>query len=164
MDRGPAPQGLQDSAQSFNPGNPHNKRFALIRRYIVAPCWKNTRSAGLEVLKGREMRVPDEGAPVAAQRSECAIGTCDNWTVGPRFRLVRTFDLAPPSGRVALGGRFPGLKPWAEFCSPFRAQTRPQPKECGLQPFGANPRATSRLQSKPGHSLELPQPSHSQGF
>jgi hypothetical protein len=21
-------------------------------------------------------------------------------------------------GRVALGGRFPGLKPWAEFCSP----------------------------------------------
>jgi hypothetical protein len=118
MDRGPAPQGLQDSAQSFNPGNPHNKRFALIRRYIVAPCWKNTRSAGLEVLKGREMRVPDEGAPVAAQRSECAIGTCDNWTVGPRFRLVRTFDLAPPSRRVALGGRFPGLKPWAEFCSP----------------------------------------------
>jgi hypothetical protein len=43
MDRGPAPQGLQDSAQSFNPGNPQNKRFALIRRYLVAPCWKNTR-------------------------------------------------------------------------------------------------------------------------
>jgi hypothetical protein len=60
MDRGPAPQGLQNSAQGFNPGNPHNKRFALTRRYLVAPCWKNTRSAGLEVLKGREMRVPDE--------------------------------------------------------------------------------------------------------
>ncbi|MEA3205881.1 MAG: hypothetical protein QOG92_1564, partial [Verrucomicrobiota bacterium] len=46
----------------FNPGNLHNKRFALklTRRYLVAPCWKNTRSAGLEVLKGREMRVPDE--------------------------------------------------------------------------------------------------------
>jgi hypothetical protein len=39
MDRGPAPQGLQDSAQGFNPGNPHNKRCAL---------------------KGREMPVPDE--------------------------------------------------------------------------------------------------------
>src|ERR1700694_413862 len=53
-------------------------------------------------------------APIAAQKSECAIGTCYNWTIGPRFRLVRTFDLAPPSGRVALGGRFPGLKPWAK--------------------------------------------------
>ena len=50
-------------------------------------------------------------APIAAQKSESAIGTCENWTIGPRFRLVRTFDLAPPSGRVALGGRFPGLKP-----------------------------------------------------
>jgi hypothetical protein len=34
----PAPQGLQNSAQGFNPGNPQNKRFAL---------------------KGREMQVPD---------------------------------------------------------------------------------------------------------
>ena len=36
---GPAPMGLQNSAQDFNPGNPQNKRLAL---------------------KGREMRVPDE--------------------------------------------------------------------------------------------------------
>jgi hypothetical protein len=36
---GPAPKGLQDSAQGFNPGNPQNKRLAL---------------------KGREMRLPDE--------------------------------------------------------------------------------------------------------
>ncbi len=57
MDRGPAPQGLQDSAQGFNLGNPQNKRFAL---------------------KGREMRVPDELAPIAAQKSGCAIGTCYN--------------------------------------------------------------------------------------
>ncbi len=63
-------------------------------------------------------------APVAAQKSECAIGTCSNWTIGPRFRRLRTFDLAPPSGRVALDGRFPGLKPWAEFCSPFGAQNK----------------------------------------
>ena len=78
-------------------------------------------------------------APIAAQKSECAIGTCYNWTIGPRFRLVRTFDLAPPSGRVALGGRFPGLKPWAEFCSPCGAQNKGlSPRIVGLQPFGAN--------------------------
>ncbi len=45
MDQEPAPQGLQNSAQGFNPGNPQNKRFAL---------------------KGREMRVPGEVAPIAA--------------------------------------------------------------------------------------------------
>ncbi len=29
-------------------------RPELTRRYLVAPCWENTRSAGLEVLKGRQ--------------------------------------------------------------------------------------------------------------
>ena len=77
-------------------------------------------------------------APVAAQKSEGAIGTCYNWTIGPRFRLVRTFDLAPPSGRVALGGRFPGLKPWAEFCSPFGAQNKG--KHGGERPGARNQR------------------------
>ena len=47
-------------------------------------------------------------------------------------------DLAPPSGRVALGGRFPGLKPglkpWAEFCRPFGAQNKGLSPDCGLQP------------------------------
>ncbi len=60
MDRGPAPQGLQNSAQDFNPGNPQNKRFAL---------------------KGREMRVTDEVAPNAPQKSECAIGVSDHASV-----------------------------------------------------------------------------------
>ncbi len=78
MDRGPAPQGRQNSAQGFNPGNPHNKRFAL--------------------MKGREMWVPDKLAPIATQKSGCAIGTFYNWTIGLRFRLVRTFDLAPFQG------------------------------------------------------------------
>ena len=55
MGRGPAPQGLQHSAQGFNPGNPQNKRFAL---------------------KGREMRVPDETGTLP-QKSECAIGPSD---------------------------------------------------------------------------------------
>jgi hypothetical protein len=67
-------------------------------------------------------------APIALQKSEYAIGTCYNWTIGPRFRLVRTFDLAPPSGRVALGGRFSGLKPWAEYWSPVGAQ-KPHPRD-----------------------------------
>jgi hypothetical protein len=34
----------------------------------VAPCWKNTRSAGLEVLKGRKIRVPVKLAPIAAAK------------------------------------------------------------------------------------------------
>src|ERR1700694_413861 len=83
MDRGPAPQGLQDSAQGFNPGKPHNKWFALklTRRYLVAPCWKNTRSAGLEVLKGREMRVPVEGSHLLPRKSQSAqLGRA---TIGP---------------------------------------------------------------------------------
>ncbi len=43
-------------------------------------------------------------------RVRVAIGTRYNRTIGPRFRLVRTFDLAPLSGRVALGGRFPRVE------------------------------------------------------
>jgi hypothetical protein len=109
------PAGATELSPGFNPGNPHNKRFAL----------KGQR-------RGYQMKL----APIAAQESECAIGTCDNWTIGPRFRLVRTFDRAPPSGRVALGGRFQGLKLWAKSSSPCGAQNKDlQPKDCGLQPF-----------------------------
>src|ERR1700736_5948931 len=125
-------RGLQNSAQGFNPGNPQNKRFAL-------------------KLKGREMRVPDEAmklAPVAAQKSECAIEACDNWTTEPTSALLGRSIWSPPSasGRLALGGRFPGLKPWAEFCSRCRAQNK------GLSPrivadspfFGAKSRDRGR--------------------
>jgi hypothetical protein len=69
------------------------------------------------------MRYQMKFAPVAAQKSERAIGTCGSWTIGPRFRLVRTLDLAP-SGSVPRVGRFPGLKPWADSCSPFGAQNK----------------------------------------
>jgi hypothetical protein len=34
-------------------------------------------------------------APITAQKSECEIGMCYNWIIGSRFRLARTFDLAP---------------------------------------------------------------------
>jgi hypothetical protein len=34
--------------------------------------------------------------------------------------VFRTFDLPPLQG-ASLGGRFPGLKPWAESYSPFGA-------------------------------------------
>ena len=88
----------------FNPGNPQKKRFAL---------------------KGQEMRVPDEARTGWPPKSQSAqLGPATIGPFGPRFRLLRTFDLAPPSGRAALGGRFPGLKPWAEFCSPFGAQNK----------------------------------------
>jgi hypothetical protein len=48
-----APKGLKHSAQGFNPGKPANKRFALTRHMNVRSM-KNTRSTGLEMLKGRE--------------------------------------------------------------------------------------------------------------
>jgi hypothetical protein len=100
----PKPKGLQNSAQGFNPGKPQNKRFAL-------------------KLKGREMRVPDKVAPLPRKSQSAQLGRA---TIGPSdpLPLVRTFDLAPLSGRVALGGRFPGLKPWAEFYGPCGAQNK----------------------------------------
>jgi hypothetical protein len=68
MDRGPAPKGLENSAQGFNPGNPQNKWFAL--------------------MKGREMRVPDEAR--ACRRAKVRVR---NWDVRQldrrtRFRLL----------------------------------------------------------------------------
>jgi hypothetical protein len=45
--------------------------------------------------------VGTDEAPMAAQKLECAIGTCDNRTIGPRH-LVRTFDLAPLQGASLL--------------------------------------------------------------
>jgi hypothetical protein len=50
-----APEGLQDSAQGFNPGNRHPDRFALTRHMNVRSM-NNTRSSGLEMLKGRQIR------------------------------------------------------------------------------------------------------------
>ncbi len=81
MNRGPAPQGLQNSAQGFNPGNPQNKRFAL---------------------KGREMRVPDEARTYC--RAKVRVRNWDVRQLDHRtpFRLVRTFDLAPLQGASLL--------------------------------------------------------------
>jgi hypothetical protein len=67
------------------------------------PVVNDTRSSGLEMLKGREER---------------AIKTSYNDTL--LSWVVSTFDLPPLQG-VSLGGRFPGLKPWAESYSPFGA-------------------------------------------
>jgi hypothetical protein len=60
--RGPSygPKGHESIAQAsagLQPGFYIFNGTALTRRYLVAPCWKNTRSAGLEVLKGRRNRL-----------------------------------------------------------------------------------------------------------
>ena len=45
----------------------------------------------------------------------CALSFCA--TMVAKF----TWHSLAPSGRIALAGSFPGLKPWAEFYSPFGA-------------------------------------------
>ena len=74
----PAPKGLQDSAQGFNPGKPENKWFAL---------------------KGRETNHVNL-APIAASKSEYVIETSCNWILLQRCWHVRS---AAPSGRVPDG-------------------------------------------------------------
>ncbi len=39
--------------------------------------------------------------------------------------VVAMLYLAPLSGRATLGGRFPGLKPWAESSCPYRSKIIP---------------------------------------
>ena len=55
-------------------------------------------------------------ASVVAQNESVQLRSA---TIGPYFRVVSRFDLAPLQGASLRGGRFPGLKPWAESCSPF---------------------------------------------
>jgi hypothetical protein len=55
-----APQGLRTQPRVLTLGIVHQEPRALTRRYLVAPCWENTRSAGLEVLKGRQTDRPDK--------------------------------------------------------------------------------------------------------
>jgi hypothetical protein len=70
-------------------------------------------------LKGREADQINL-APVAAQKLECAIEACDN--LEPIFvRLIHSTCRLFRARRS--GWRFPGLKPWAEPSSPFRAKT-----------------------------------------
>jgi hypothetical protein len=64
---------LEGSAQGFNPGNPQINDFALkLTRNMNVPLMNNTRSSGLEMLKGREADQINL-APIAAQTSEFAI-------------------------------------------------------------------------------------------
>ena len=58
-------------------------------------------------------------ASVVAQNESVQLRSA---TIGPNFRVVSRFDLAPLQGASLRGGRFPGLKPWAESWSPFGAK------------------------------------------
>jgi hypothetical protein len=78
-------EGLEGSAQGFNPWAPSNK--------TVRP--ERVRGFGMNPLR--------------------------HMTIALSVRVVSPLYLAPLSGRVALGGRFPELKPWAESSSPFGA-------------------------------------------
>ncbi len=64
-------------------------------------------------------------APIGAQKSECAIGTCDKWTIGPRFRLVRTFDLRPFIRTRRSWWTIPGLSnPGLSSLAPLGRKTK----------------------------------------
>jgi hypothetical protein len=95
-----APKGPQSSAQSFNPGTDHPERRAPKGRQI-----ESTNNA--------------EVGHMAAPRI-CASHLRND---GCEIHQFIWYSVAL-SGRVALGGRSPGLKPWAEFRSPFGAQNK----------------------------------------
>ena len=103
--------------------------------------------------------------PIAARKSACAIGTCSNRNIGPRPALLGRSS-GPPSERVALDGRFPGLKAWLDFRSPPAGhKTRPQPRIVAysplfgakshpkpyLAPFGSVPHLSALTGSVPNH-------------
>ena len=81
MERRPAPQGQQNSAQGFNPGKPSNKQCAL---------------------KGRKVRVPDEAHTYGPARVRAQDWDLLQLDIGPLVRLVRTFDPAPLQGASLL--------------------------------------------------------------
>ncbi len=100
MDRGPAPKGLQNSAQGFNPGNRQNKRFAL---------------KGREMWVQMKLRWPRKSQ--SAQLGPATIGPSDpaallGHSIWRPFRARRSW------------WQFPGLKPWAEVCSPCGAKNK----------------------------------------
>src|ERR1700719_2352413 len=90
---GPAPQGLQNSALGFNPGKPHNNRFALkgrelsypicVRRYgidmtsatICAPRDMKAQALAWDALKGRQNATPKSGFLRAITRSDSGAPT-----------------------------------------------------------------------------------------
>jgi hypothetical protein len=75
--------------------------FALTRHMNVRSM-NNTRSSGLEMLKGREADLI-KPASTLRQNLECAFETCYNRTY---FRVVSTFNL-PPLQHLQPGG--PGV-------------------------------------------------------
>jgi len=116
------PEGLQDSAQGFNPGNLKINEFALTRHMNVRSM-NNTRSSGLEMLKGREADKINL-APIAARKLN---GQSRRATIRFCFHVVSTLNLPPLQG-VSIWEAAPrvetGLKPWAESSSPFPALSR----------------------------------------
>jgi hypothetical protein len=68
-----------------------------------------------------ECRVSGDIGPVPSFAVNWDVLQLDHRTPLP---LVRTFDLAPLSGRVALGGRFPGLKPGLSSVAPAGHKTK----------------------------------------
>ena len=88
----PEAEGATELSPGFQPWEPSNKRFAL--------------------LKGREIRVPDEARTYCRAKIRVRNWDLRQLTIGLRFRLVRTFDLAPLQ-HLQPGG--PGVFPTRRY-------------------------------------------------
>jgi hypothetical protein len=73
------------------------------------------------MLKGRERLVPDEARTCWRKIQSAQVGRAKIGPSDPTSALSGPSIWRPLQGASPLGGQFPGLKPWAEVCSPFGA-------------------------------------------
>ena len=94
---------------------------SLTRRYAVAPLVKNTRPAGLEVLKGDQISAKNFNPGLGNSR-RCALkGTVIRRAISDRNHS-RVSSFSRHFQGAFLRGGYPGLKPWAQLFCPFGAQ------------------------------------------
>ena len=94
----------------------------LTRRYAVAPLVKNTRSSGLEVLKGDQISAKGFNPGLGNSR-RCALKGHHNPAhhIGSKS-FARVSSFSRHFQGAFLRGGYPGLKPWAQLFCPFGAQ------------------------------------------
>src|ERR1700730_3370663 len=99
--------GLRTQPGVLTPGTHPTRRVALIRRYIGAPIWKNTRVSGLSVLKGRKVKfVITSGCRLVRHTTRSSVMDFRARQSTILFDVIASSAL---SGR-SLNGVIPGVK------------------------------------------------------